>query len=558
MSLNPAPNLSAALQRDLEAIVGAGWVRSQLPDRLAYDNDCWPRGIILTRGRRLGVHRPSAVVQPADEEEVVALVNWARTTGTPIIPFGAGSGVCGGTVALDERAIVIDLKRMDRLLEADAERLLMRAQPGLIGMNMERALNYRGLTLGHFPSSLYCSSVGGYLAARSAGQYSSLYGKIEDMVVSMRVVTGRGESIDTAASPQHPGVQEGAAGEAMPAESTQLFVGSEGTLGLITEATLRLQPLPSRQLYRGFQFPTLQGALDAIRELMQQGLRPAVVRLYDEFDSLIAGSGRKRARKADASTLSTVPPGGAAPTPSAGELLKGLGRLARRTLGDLGVAAPMERLVERASRELLSRAVGQPLLINRLAERVPAQCLLVIGFEGHNELIDAEASYAFDLLGRYGVDLGEGPGKHWLKNRFSVSYKQSPMFDAGTFVDTMEVSTTWENVLPLYEAVRRAVEREVFIMAHFSHVYAEGCSIYFTFAGFGSDLDQTLRTYELTWNRALGAVADAGGSIAHHHGVGRSKAAFTARDHRGGEAFFKVLKSTYDPDGILNPSKVYL
>src|SRR5690554_5434457 len=203
MSVNPAPNLPPTLQRDLESIVGAGWVRTSLPDRLAYDNDCWPRGIILTRGRRIGVHRPSAVVQPANENEVVELVRFARRTGTPIIPFGAGSGVCGGTVALDEHAIVVDLKRMDAMLEIDAERLLMRAQPGLIGMNMERELNYQGLTLGHFPSSLYCSSVGGYLAARSAGQYSSLYGKIEDMVVSMRVVTGHPEVIDTAASARH-------------------------------------------------------------------------------------------------------------------------------------------------------------------------------------------------------------------------------------------------------------------------------------------------------------------------------------------------------------------
>ncbi|RAL20395.1 FAD-binding oxidoreductase [Lujinxingia litoralis] len=551
MSVHPASPLPPALRRDLEAIVGRPWVRTALPDRLAYDNDCWPRGIILTRGRRLGVHQPSAVVQPKDEAEIVELVAWARATGTPIIPFGAGSGVCGGTVALDEHAIVVDLKRLDALLEADPQTLLMRAQPGLIGMNMERELNARGLTLGHFPSSLYCSSVGGYLAARSAGQCSSLYGKIEDMVVSMRVVDGRARLIDTAASPTHPWLEEGLAAQDHPAQITELMVGSEGTLGLITEATLRLQPRPTRQLYRGFEFPSLKLALDAVREMMQQGLRPAVVRVYDEFDSLISGSRRRRGRS------SGLSPRGDAHAPSPGALLRGLGKLASKKARELGLAAPVERLVDRAQRELLGRAVGQPLLINRVAESLPAGCLLIVGFEGQNALIDEEAAYARSLLERYGVDLGEAPGRHWLQNRFSVSYKQSPMFDAGTFVDTMEVSTTWENVLPLYQAVRRAVEHEVFIMAHFSHVYAEGCSIYFTFAGFGADLDDTLATYERTWEQGLEAVAAQGGSIAHHHGVGYSKAAFTRHDHPGGPALFADLKARFDPDGILNPSKVY-
>jgi alkyldihydroxyacetonephosphate synthase len=514
---------------ELSRIVGPRWVRTSEPDRLAYNNDCWPRGIILTRGRKVRVNLPAAIVQPANVEEVQALVRWARQTSTPLVPFGAGSGVCGGAIA-DETGVVVDLKRIKAIVETRKDDMTARMQGGLIGMLMERELEARGLTMGHFPSSLYCSSLGGYLAARSAGQCSSRYGKIEDMVLSMEVVTGTGEVIET-----------GRGLEGWP-DLTQIFVGSEGTLGLITEATMRVEPAPTHRVYRGFQFPNVSVALGAIREMMQAGLRPAVVRLYDAFDSLIAGS-RSSTRKDESET----PPW----------LLDRLWQRARTSFPE-GVMGQVRRKVDVAAKGLLGRVIGQPLMLKTLVDVLPTECMLIVGFDGTSRIVEDEAACAFELLSRHGLDLGPEPGQHWLENRFNVSYKQSPMFDTGAFVDTMEVSTTWSNLEYLYRSVREAVGRHAFIMAHFSHVYPEGSSIYFTFAGFGKDLDETLSVYEQTWEAGLSTVAACGASIAHHHGVGRSKARYTAHDHPGGDALFHKLKGVFDPDGILNPGKVYL
>lgn len=524
------------LVRDLSEIVGGEFVLTSGPDKLAYNNDCWPRGIILTRGRQLKRHQPAAIVQPKNEHEILGIIHWARNAGTPIVPYGAGSGVCGGAVA-DGNGVVVDLKRLRKISVPRRSDMTVHAQTGVIGMILERELNRQGLTLGHYPSSLYCSSLGGYLAARSAGQTSSRWGKIEDMVVSMRAVTGAGEVFDTAPDPYSARPRHMVA-DCGP-DLTQLFVGSEGTLGILTDATLRIGPSPAERIYRGFQFPSVEDAFVAIREMMQLGLRPSVVRLYDAFDSLIA---KRKSGKGSDSLRAKI-------------LTSKLGEMALDVL-PFDIDNEIQGRISQVSKAVLGRVLGQPIAINTLIDVLPGDCLLVIGFEGE-ALAREEAHAAFELLARHGADLGEGPGKHWLKHRMDVSYKQSAMFDAGAFVDTMEVSTTWSNLNHLHASVRRALAPHVLVMAHFSHVYPEGSSIYFTFAGFGSDLDNTLERYQTTWQTALDAVARAGGSIAHHHGVGMSKAAWTEHDHPGGQALFDSLKRTFDPEGIMNPGKVY-
>ena len=535
----------AALARELADLVGPEHVLTDLADRVAYNNDCWPRNIILTRGQVIAAHMPAAIVRPADELEVQRVIQWARRTQTPIVPYGAGSGVCGGAVT-DGQGVILDLKRLRALRRVEHDDLLIRAQSGLIGMNLELELQRLGLTLGHFPSSLLCSSLGGYLAARSAGQCSSRYGKIEDMVASMRVVTGAGALLETTLDPLGASAQTLDAGP----DLTQLFVGSEGTLGVITEATLYVQPHPTTLAYRGFQFDGLDEALDAIQVMMQQGLRPAVVRLYDAFDTIIARRGGASAQTAR----------------------DGLGRLkgalpegmVERVAQWLTLSQPEAKLaevsdrVEQITRGLMGRVMGQPLWLNRAIDALPDQCLLIVGFEGDGLATALEAEHAFELLRHRGLDLGQEPGEHWRRHRYSVSYKQSAIYAAGAFVDTMEVSTTWENLRRLYWAVRQALAPHVLVMAHFSHVYPEGSSIYFTFAGWASDgLEQTLERYDRAWRAGLDAVAACGASIAHHHGVGQSKAAWTARDHAGGPPLFEALKATFDPDGVMNPGKVY-
>lgn len=551
----PTPEAEAQLHARLGGVVGSAHVLTSTPDALAYSRDCWPEGIILTRGGKILRHRASCVVLPADEGEVAEVIATCREAGVPVVPYGAGSGVCGGTVP-SHGGVIVDVKRLRRIEWIDEAAGLVRVGTGIIGMDLETELLRRGLTLGHYPSSLYCSTLGGYLAGRSAGQQSSKFGKIEDMVQTLRVVTGTGEILDTAPG---PGADRWPGG----LDTTQLVVGSEGTLGIITSAVLRLTAKAERRLYRGFRCSTIEDGLEAQRKIMQAGLRPCVIRLYDEFDTLIAGQGSAELHK-----MPKLPGGagferradgdGALPDP----LMAGLLAAARKALPadtswmgdvlpDIGVR------LKRAARGLLGRAIGQPMLLNQLTDALPGGSLLIVGFEGDEEHVEREALAAFAIVREHGFDLGPRPGFHWLKNRFNISYKQSPMFDAGAFVDTMEVATTWGKIADLYHAVKTAVAPHVFIMAHFSHAYPEGASIYFTFAGFGRDLDESLANYRGAWSAAQDAVVASGATISHHHGVGESKASRTHLDHRGGRPLFDAIKVFFDPGGIMNPGKVW-
>src|SRR4051812_615678 len=266
-----------------------GRVSTTPPDRVAYARDLWPRGLLGVAAGDPAPHPPDAVVWPTSTAEVSDIVQAAQRAGTPIVPFGAGSGVCGGTLPI-RGGLLIDLKRMRRLVELDERAAAATFEAGILGEHLEHELNRRGWTMGHFPSSIMCSTYGGWLAARSAGQFSTKYGKIEDMVRRLTFVDGRGgtHELEAGGSP----------------DLAQLIVGSEGTLGIITQATCTVHPLPATRIYRGWAFPRVAAGCEAIRRLLQRNLRPAAVRLYDELDSFLhrserdKGDGHRSAREA--------------------------------------------------------------------------------------------------------------------------------------------------------------------------------------------------------------------------------------------------------------------
>src|SRR5262245_50995122 len=198
-------------------------------DLASYARDMWPRLLIGIAGGRLPSELPDVVVWPDSEREVAAVVRAARSLGAPIVPYGGGSGVCGGTVPV-LGGVTIDLKRMAEIRSVDRDSLLCDVEAGANGERFERELNRRGTTLRHFPSAIYCPTVGGWLACRAAGQMSTKYGKIEDRVAGLTVVTGRGDVVHT----------DGPARAMRGPDWTQLVVGSEGTLGIITSARLRV------------------------------------------------------------------------------------------------------------------------------------------------------------------------------------------------------------------------------------------------------------------------------------------------------------------------------
>ena len=227
----------------------------------------WPSLYAAQQGRP---SLPAAVVHARTDEEVAATLRLATEHGVPVVPRGGGSGVMGAAVPR-AGAVVLDVSAMDAIVELDEASLTATVEAGLNGRAFERALNERGLSFPHFPASAEWASVGGYVAARGSGVLSSRHGKIEDLVLALRVVTPTGEVIDTLPVPRH------AAGP----ELTQLFVGAEGTLGVITRVTVKLVPLPEHRRFEAVSVPSLESGIEGLRATMQRGIRPAVIRFYD-------------------------------------------------------------------------------------------------------------------------------------------------------------------------------------------------------------------------------------------------------------------------------------
>lgn len=482
-------------------------------DRVAYARDLWPRHHLDVRAGRPAERRPALVAWPRTTDEVAKIVRVCHDTGTPLVPFGAGSGVCAGVLPSAEM-LVLDLKRMAAVRSLDAGSRVVDVEAGAMGLTFEQWLDARGLTLGHFPSSILCSTVGGWVAARSAGQASGRYGKIEDMVLALECVTGTGEVVTLHRRDHGP-------------DLVPLMVGSEGTLGVVTSATLRLFPKPEARAFGAFTFPTTKHGWEAMRAIFQAGLRPAVLRLYDPFDAMLARRGSVAKEKK-------------------GNLAPGLGG--------------------RALRLLLSKPGVLNGLVEGPLEPAFGGALVVAIFEGEGGEPARDLAEARRLAeaggGRWD---GEDQARNWLAHRYSVSYRQAPVFHAGLFSDTMEVAAPWSKLEALYEGVRRAVRKHAFVMAHLSHAYADGCCIYFSFAGSADrGLVRSLgwdaacqATYDRTWRAAMASTLEAGGTLAHHHGVGRSKAP-RLREELGasGIATVKALMKAFDPKGILNPGNL--
>ncbi len=523
--------MTSSLLEDLARALPGLPASHDAADRVAYARDLWPRHHLAVRAGNVAEHRPRAIVWPRSTEEVAALVRWAAARRIPLVPFGAGSGVCAGILP-SEDAVVVDLKRMARWRALDRDAPSLDVEAGHMGLPLEDALNRHGFTLGHFPSSILCSTVGGWVAARSAGQNSGYYGKIEDMVVALECVTGRGDVVTLHRRANGP-------------DLVPLVVGSEGTLAIVTSARLRLHPYPSARAFRSWSFPSTEAGWEAMRAMFQAGLRPAVCRLYDPFDAMIARRGAVKKPRRGVSSR------------NAHDAAPGMGPTALRAL-------------------LRHPEAFNELLESRAGAKALGGAMLVVIFEGEGEKPERDADEARRMLeGLRGVYEGEGAARGWLEHRYSVSYRQAPTIASGLFLDTMEVAARWSQLGALYDGVRRALGESVFVMAHLSHPYPDGCCIYFSFAGTGgkpSGREVTTPTgartvepsslgwdaaceanYDATWRRALDAAVAAGGTLAHHHGVGRSKSPRLGPELGTGVDVVRALKRAFDPQGILNP-----
>jgi alkyldihydroxyacetonephosphate synthase len=502
-------SVSCDIWKEVADIVGEENLSKDLIQLASYSRDIWTRKTIEMQMGNLPAP-PQLVVWPQTVDQVQRLVRFAAGKNIPIIPLGAASGVCGGTIAL-KGGITIDLKKMNRIRNLDRKSMLAEIEAGAVGEVLERELNHQGYTLGHFPSSIYCSSFGGWVATRGAGQLSSRYGKIEDMVSSVEVVLPNGELLRTRAVPRS------STGPSL----NHIFIGSEGTLGIITAATVRLWDFPKAREFQGFMFPDLHQGLDAIRLMMQSELKPAVIRLYDPVDTYFSSKG----------TLEEKPK----PKKLGLSGNRGLVRFARKVLP----------------------YIYSPGLPNRFLQSQAKASKMILIFEGEPEIVAMEHRQAKEICSRSGgIDLGEWPARNWWKHRYRVSYTMSKVFDLGFFVDTIEVATVWDNLENLYYSMQAAISKHALVMAHFSHAYPQGCSIYFSIAASGRSLEDRLATYDSLWKDALDACMQAGGSLSHHHGIGILKAKWMETEEGGANPLLKALKRAVDPHGIMNPGKM--
>ncbi len=257
----------------LHVIIPDG-VSTREADRVVYGKDYWPISLRWLLDGRLPA-LPDAVIWPETAEQIAGVMRLANRHGFPVIPYGEGSGVVGGAVPV-QGGVMLDMRRMHDIPSIDDQGLMARVQTGINGMTLERELNRAGYTLGHIPQSLHCSSLGGWIACRAAGQFSTKYGKIEDMLIALEAVLPDGTVIRSRPVPRTstgPRVE-------------RLMLGSEGTLGVVTEATLKIWPYPERRALHAYTFDDIADALEATRHIMRKNVYPAVMRIYDEHETL--------------------------------------------------------------------------------------------------------------------------------------------------------------------------------------------------------------------------------------------------------------------------------
>ncbi|MFB0544920.1 MAG: FAD-binding oxidoreductase, partial [Asgard group archaeon] len=266
--------LHEMIRSELEDIVGSERVTDADVDKDVYSTDIWwiPR-MWIDRG--LEVPKPDFIIYPKNSEEVSEIVRISNKYKIPIIPRGGGAGDTGGGLSIFGGGIIIDMKRMNKIIKIDEKSLTVKAQTGILQVDLEEQLNDRGYTTNHFPASFYCSTLGGFLALRGSGVLSTKYGKIDTMTLSLKIVLPNGEIINTLPIREH----------STGPDLSSLFLGSEGTLGIITEATLKICHLPEERRFKAFLFEALHSALEAGRKIMTTRLRPSVIRVYDEVDT---------------------------------------------------------------------------------------------------------------------------------------------------------------------------------------------------------------------------------------------------------------------------------
>ncbi len=475
--------------------VGEQNVFTSNEDRLRHATGCGYADLARLRGGRLD-SAPDAVLLPADADAVKRVLEICAAEGVAVVPYGGGTSVVGGVAPLrgsHSRLISLDLGRLQDV-EIDRRSLTARLGAGLRGPEAEAALNANGVVLGHFPQSFEYATVGGFAATRSAGQASSGYGRFDALVSSVRLVAPAGD-IRTLETPHT------AAGPAL----RELVVGSEGVYGVIPEVSVRVRPQPRQRRYEAWMAEGFEAGAEIVRALAQGPGLPDVIRVSDEEETEIS--------------LALSGPRGTT------------GRLFGGYLG------------------LRGKRGGS---------------LIVVGLEGDEESVARRRALAVRALRRGAAAyLGQSAGNSWEHGRFQGPYLRDTLMEMGAMVETLETSHTWSRLGELHAAVGSAIRDSLaglgtpgLAFCHLSHAYTDGASLYFTFisrAKRGEEIEQ----WQAVKQAACEAIVRTGGTITHHHAVGRDHAPYMeAEVGETGVEVLRAVKEKLDPVGIMNPGKL--
>lgn len=435
----------------------------------------WAPTAFLARRSGRDAPAPGCIARPRSTAEVAAILEWAHSARVPVVPVGGATGVCAG-VAPVEGGVFVDLGRLDRISEVDDRSRLVTVGAGVTGAALGATLSRVGYTLGHEPQSVAMSTVGGWISTRACGQLSARYGAIEDLVAGLEAVLPDGRIVRSKVAPRR----------ATGPDLAHLLIGAEGTLGIVTEATLRVARIPERRFDRCVRFEHMADGVAACRKLAQSDLHPTLVRLYDAEDAAM---------------------------------------FTRHHPGE------------------------------------PQGPVLLLSFDGRDAAGRADEA----------VELSEGtPGNntlvgHWWEHRNDAveEYRRlmtgEGLLGPHALVDTMEVAGTWAVLRDLYHSMKQALsQRAQLAGCHLSHVYPDGACLYFTVASMCESDEAAYSLLDDWWSAGMSACLQAGGTISHHHGIGRVRAPYLAAELGEWTNVLAAVKNAFDPHAIMNPGALGL
>jgi len=457
---------------------------------------------ILEIQRNMPIHLPDAVVSPANHDEVVEILQICSQYNIAVVPFGGGSNVVGAFKRREYNSpcVVLDMSLMKSLLQLDQVNHIAVFQGGIFGPELETLLNAKNLTLGHFPQSFEFSALGGWVATHSAGQESSGYGRIEDMVVSLKVATPTGTMHTSSYEHDAEGIN-----------LKSLFYGSEGMFGVITEVSVRVHNLPANKKWLVALFPNFEQGTEAVRTIVQKNLHPAVVRFSDEQETFF------------------------------------LQYTSHKPI------TLFSRIKSNISKSLLTlKGIKTPCLF----------MLRFDGEKEDNHIKSVIASEI--VKKHKGMLLGGKLGIKWERSRFDLPYLRDNLLENGMLVDTMETVLPWNKIpefkrgllAELQKSSAFGFEKGV-LMSHLSHVYQSSCSIYFTVITV-QDVADTMAQWESLKKTVTDFIVGSGGAVSHHHSIGRMHQPwYVKKTDKLSQEILRNIKHTLDPNHILNPGKLY-